>query len=162
MYRPFTSVSWWDGANQRFEKLCGRTLKLELNSDNTFAVRGLFKRRQTPLCKNPFGGDRPSWHPSLWPWLWPIRSTPGTGRPVMRGFFFLDEGFGSLDKESLRTVMEALWNLGKEKRVVGVISHVEEMKEEIPSFVLLSRHEEKGSLVTPSWGPVIQGGYEFN
>ncbi|MCL2574557.1 MAG: SMC family ATPase [Defluviitaleaceae bacterium] len=46
-------------------------------------------------------------------------------------FFFLDEGFGSLDRDSLNTVVDALEALREENMVVGVISHVEEMKERI-------------------------------
>jgi exonuclease SbcC len=37
-------------------------------------------------------------------------------------FFFLDEGFGSLDKDSLTEVFETLKSLRKENRIVGVIS----------------------------------------
>lgn len=45
---------------------------------------------------------------------------------------FIDEGFGSLDAESLRTAMEALEQLQMQGRKVGVISHVQEMSERIP------------------------------
>ncbi len=73
----------------------------------------------------------------------------GISQTGEEGFFFLDEGFGSLDRDSLRIVMEALWSLGRENRVVGVISHVEEMREEIPSCLIVSRNEERGSYITP-------------
>ena len=44
---------------------------------------------------------------------------------------FRDEGFGSLDAESLRTAMEALEQLQMQGRKIGVISHVQEMSERI-------------------------------
>ena len=44
---------------------------------------------------------------------------------------FIDEGFGSLDAESLRTAMEALEQLQIQGRKIGVISHVQEMSERI-------------------------------
>lgn len=44
---------------------------------------------------------------------------------------FIDEGFGSLDAESLRTAMEALEQLQMQGRKIGVISHVQEMSERI-------------------------------
>lgn len=44
---------------------------------------------------------------------------------------FIDEGFGSLDAESLRTAMEALEQLHMQGRKIGVISHVQEMSERI-------------------------------
>ena len=47
---------------------------------------------------------------------------------------FIDEGFGSLDKNALDTAVAILQQVG-EGRIVGVISHVEEMKAAIPSRV---------------------------
>jgi DNA repair protein SbcC/Rad50 len=44
---------------------------------------------------------------------------------------FIDEGFGSLDPESLDMAMKALIDLQQHGRTVGVISHVEEMKQQI-------------------------------
>ena len=44
---------------------------------------------------------------------------------------FIDEGFGSLDPESLDMAMKALIDLQQRGRTVGVISHVEEMKQQI-------------------------------
>jgi len=44
---------------------------------------------------------------------------------------FIDEGFGSLDPESLERGMRALMHLQQRGRMVGVISHVEEMKQQI-------------------------------
>ena len=44
---------------------------------------------------------------------------------------FIDEGFGSLDPESLDMAMKALVDLQQRGRMVGVISHVEEMKQQI-------------------------------
>lgn len=45
---------------------------------------------------------------------------------------FIDEGFGSLDSESLDTAIDCLADLQDEGRIVGVISHVEELKNRIP------------------------------
>lgn len=44
---------------------------------------------------------------------------------------FIDEGFGSLDEEALETAIEALETIENEGRLIGVISHVREMKERI-------------------------------
>ena len=46
---------------------------------------------------------------------------------------FVDEGFGSLDEESLEQVMDALEGLRDGGRVVGLVSHVAEMKLRIPT-----------------------------
>ena len=45
---------------------------------------------------------------------------------------FLDEGFGTLDSETLDTALDALDTLNASGKIIGVISHVEAMKERIP------------------------------
>jgi len=45
---------------------------------------------------------------------------------------FIDEGFGGLDSDSLDTAIEVLNNLGAEGQMIGVITHVEEMKAGLP------------------------------
>mgnify|MGYP002700817700 CR=1 FL=1 len=45
---------------------------------------------------------------------------------------FLDEGFGTLDNETLDTALDALDSLNASGKMIGVISHVEAMKERIP------------------------------
>lgn len=52
---------------------------------------------------------------------------------------FIDEGFGSLDAETLRVAMDALESLRTQGRKIGVISHVQEMTERIPVRVRVSR-----------------------
>jgi exonuclease SbcC len=64
-----------------------------------------------------------------------------------QNFFFLDEGFGSLDKESLSIVFETLKSLRKENRIVGVISHVEEMQQEIDNYLRIVMDDERGSII---------------
>ena len=62
---------------------------------------------------------------------------------------FIDEGFGSLDEETLDAVMAALTTLQGEGRRVGVVSHVTEMHRQIPTQLRVhsSRH---GSRITVS------------
>lgn len=52
---------------------------------------------------------------------------------------FIDEGFGSLDPESLQLAMDALDGLQAQGRKVGVISHVQEMHERIPVQIKVRR-----------------------
>ncbi len=61
------------------------------------------------------------------------------------GFFFLDEGFGSLDEEKLDKVMAALEKLHDKDRMVGVISHVRELKERLPKYLEVVPAGEDGS-----------------
>ncbi len=48
---------------------------------------------------------------------------------------FLDEGFGTLDEETLDIALDALDNLNATGKMIGVISHVEAMKERIPTQI---------------------------
>ena len=53
-------------------------------------------------------------------------------------FFFLDEGFGSLDTDLLDVVMESLENLHSDNLSIGIISHVEELKNRVPVKLLVT------------------------
>ncbi len=59
---------------------------------------------------------------------------------------FVDEGFGSLDPEALDTVMDTLDELRAGGRVVGVVSHVEELRQRIPTQVLVRRTRHGSSV----------------
>lgn len=52
---------------------------------------------------------------------------------------FIDEGFGSLDQETLDTAMKALAMLHQGGRTIGIISHVSELRNRIPSRIEVSR-----------------------
>ncbi|WP_295748637.1 AAA family ATPase [Undibacterium sp.] len=60
---------------------------------------------------------------------------------------FIDEGFGSLDADTLRVAMDALDGLQAMGRKVGVISHVQEMTERISTKILVQRTSGGRSLV---------------
>ena len=58
---------------------------------------------------------------------------------------FVDEGFGSLDEESLNQAMNALTSLGNGNRLVGIISHVNELKERIEKQIVITKDKVGGS-----------------
>lgn len=60
---------------------------------------------------------------------------------------FIDEGFGSLDEESLEQAMKALINLADGNRLVGIISHVAELKERIDKQIVVTKQKAEGSTV---------------
>ena len=62
-------------------------------------------------------------------------------------FFFLDEGFGTLDQELCETVVASLYKLQSKNLKIGVISHVELLKERIKNKIIVSKDENKGSVV---------------
>ncbi len=58
---------------------------------------------------------------------------------------FVDEGFGSLDEESLNQAMKALTSLADGNRLVGIISHVSELKERIDKQIVVTKEKSGGS-----------------
>ena len=58
---------------------------------------------------------------------------------------FVDEGFGSLDEESLEQAMKALTGLTESNRLVGIISHVAELKERIDRQIVVTKDRSGGS-----------------
>ncbi|MCQ4635716.1 SMC family ATPase [Anaerovorax odorimutans] len=58
---------------------------------------------------------------------------------------FVDEGFGSLDEESLRQAIQALADLTEGNRLVGIISHVSELKEKIDRQIIVKKDKFGGS-----------------
>jgi exonuclease SbcC len=58
---------------------------------------------------------------------------------------FVDEGFGSLDEESLQQAMRALYGLTEGNRLVGIISHVSELKEKIDKQIVVKKEKTGGS-----------------
>ncbi|MED3662720.1 SbcC/MukB-like Walker B domain-containing protein [Ureibacillus terrenus] len=55
---------------------------------------------------------------------------------------FIDEGFGSLDEESLMKAIDTLIELQKTGRMIGVISHVEELKSAMPAVLQVEKKKE--------------------
>ena len=60
---------------------------------------------------------------------------------------FVDEGFGSLDEESLEQAMKALNGLTEGNRLVGIISHVQELKARIEKQIVVTKEKSGGSRV---------------
>lgn len=58
---------------------------------------------------------------------------------------FIDEGFGSLDEDSLQQALQALADLGEGSRLVGIISHVGALKERIDRQILVTKDRTGGS-----------------
>lgn len=55
---------------------------------------------------------------------------------------FIDEGFGSLSKDFLNTTVDVLDTLADNQHLVGIISHIEELKERIEQQIVVTRNEK--------------------
>lgn len=62
-------------------------------------------------------------------------------------FFFLDEGFGTQDNESIELIFKSLVSLRQENKIVGLISHSEILKEKISYNIAVRLDQNEGSLI---------------
>ena len=135
-------------ANDRFFQLTRQKLSLEITPDNNFQIRDYMNGGKVRSVKTLSGGQ--TFQAALCLAL-ALADNIQKITESNQNFFFLDEGFGSLDKETLDVVFDTLKSLRKENRIVGVISHVEEMQQEIDVHLRIRNHEERGSLIETSW-----------
>lgn len=135
----------FNAANVRFHKMTRQTLHLELGTDNSFWVRDVLNGGQLRLLKTLSGGQKFQAALSL---ALALADNIHTLTESKHNFFFLDEGFGSLDREALQVVFETLKSLRKENRIVGIISHVEDLQQEIDRYLHVRNDEELGSLIS--------------
>ncbi len=133
-----------DNANVRFHRMTRNQLSLQLSDTNEFEIIDYLNEGRSRSVKTLSGGQ--SFQVSLSLALALAESVQADAQ-AQRNFFFIDEGFGTQDAESVNTVFETLTNLQKENRIVGIISHVEELQERMPISLTIEKDEEKGSYV---------------
>lgn len=138
-------------ANARFHKMTRHQLQLELYeprpAEYDFQVRDLLNEGRTRAVKTLSGGQKFQVALAL---ALALADQIHAQSHSMHNFFFLDEGFGSLDKDSLGEVFETLQSLRRENRIVGVISHVEDLQQEIQNHLKIEL-TEAGSVVIPNY-----------
>jgi exonuclease SbcC len=135
-------------ANKRFRMLTKNSLSLEIDDSNTFWVMDYLNGGKKRLLKTLSGGQ--TFQASLCLALALAEKVKALNQ-ADQSFFFLDEGFGALDKNSLRVVFETLKALRHENRVVGIISHVEELQQEVGVYAQIELDSELGSQITYSY-----------
>jgi len=136
-----------DHANIRFHRMTRNQLSLQLNDNNDFEIVDYLNEGRSRSVKTLSGGQ--AFQVSLSLALALAESVQAHAKSD-KNFFFIDEGFGTQDLESVNVVFETLMSLQKENRIVGIISHVEELKEKIPMSLHISKDEERGSLIERS------------
>lgn len=133
-------------ASSRLSKLTRGRYAIEVDSNSGFVIRddanGGIKRPVTSLS----GGE--TFLTSL------ALALSLSAQIQLRGkfplqFFFLDEGFGTLDQELLDTVVTALEKVQMENFAIGVISHVPELKARLTKRLIVepAEHSGKGTRV---------------
>lgn len=133
-----------DHANSRFHRMTRNQLSLQLNENNDFEIIDYLNEGRSRSVKTLSGGQAFQVSLSL---ALALAESVQSNAQADKNFFFIDEGFGTQDTESVNIVFETLTNLMKENRIVGIISHVEELKEKIPTALNIIKDEERGSLI---------------
>ena len=134
-----------DHANERFHRMTRNQLSLQLNDKGDFEIIDYLNEGKSRSVKTLSGGQAFQASLSL---ALALAESVQTNAKADKNFFFIDEGFGTQDAESVNVVFETLTSLQKENRIVGIISHVEELKERIPVSLSIRKDEEKGSLIS--------------
>ncbi|KZM54807.1 SbcC/MukB-like Walker B domain-containing protein [Geobacillus stearothermophilus] len=128
-------------ASERLQQLTRHRYALELDSQGGFLIRddanGGVRRPVSTLS----GGE--TFLTSLSLALALSAQIQLRGEYPLR-FFFLDEGFGTLDAELLDTVVSALEKLHTQQLAVGVISHVQEIRNRLPRRLIVEPAEPSG------------------
>lgn len=134
-------------ANERFHKMTRHKLRMELE-DNRIMVRDYYHGGALRSVKTLSGGQ--IFQASLALAL-SMAEQLKKYRSGNRDFFFLDEGFGTQDQESLLLVLDTLKALRLENRCVGIISHVESLKQEVGAYLNIVQDPVRGSLIKYSY-----------
>ncbi|MGE5507022.1 MAG: AAA family ATPase [Chitinophagales bacterium] len=127
-------------ASLRLGRLTNQRYALELAEECEFVIRDDWGGGQRRPVNTLSGGE--TFLTSLALALALSSKIQLKGQPL--GFFFLDEGFGTLDEEKLDLVIGALEKLHDRERMVGVISHVKELKERLPRYLEVTPATQDG------------------
>lgn len=117
------------GASQSLRQLSGDRFDLS-HQKGEFFVIDHFDADSTRSVRTLSGGE--TFQASLALALALSDQLAGLGGATKLESIFLDEGFGTLDTDSLQTVADTLENLAQGERMVGVITHVTALAEQIP------------------------------
>ncbi|RPJ11338.1 MAG: hypothetical protein EHM36_01630 [Deltaproteobacteria bacterium] len=122
-------------ANQHLRRMSDRyTLVRNEDSPLDLDIRDDYQAGEIRSTKNLSGGE--SFIVSL---ALALGLSGMASRNVQIDSLFLDEGFGTLDNETLEVALDALSGLHQEGKIIGVISHVPALKERISTQILVEK-----------------------
>lgn len=133
-----------ENANFRFHRMTRNQLSLQINENHDFEIIDYLNEGRPRSVKTLSGGQAFQVSLSL---ALALAESVQSNLKASKNFFFIDEGFGTQDSDAVNIVFETLNHLHKENRIVGIISHVEELKERIPMALNIIKDEEKGSQI---------------
>jgi len=130
-------------ANKRLSKLSDRYLLAYADIESDLTVSDLYQGSITRSVKTLSGGE--SFIVSL---ALALSLADMASKNVKLECLFIDEGFGTLDAETLETALETLEKLQSEtSRTIGVISHVDSLKERISTQIRIQKNHLGHSVI---------------
>lgn len=132
-------------ASDRLKELTANRYALELASDGSFIIRDDDNAGAKRPVNMLSGGE--TFQTSLALALALSTQIQLKGEHPLE-FFFLDEGFGTLDQKLLETVMTSLERLPLERMTIGLISHVEALKQRLMRRLIVEGAEPNGKGTT--------------
>jgi exonuclease SbcC len=128
-----------DGATARLRELSGHQYSLDYN-DGDFMVIDHRNADQSRPARTLSGGETFLASLSLALSLADQLAAFSTGKAATLEALFLDEGFGTLDPDTLDIVASAVEELGSRGRMIGLVSHVAELAERVPVRFVVTKH----------------------
>lgn len=129
--------------NQILRELIGRRFIVNVTSNLDFTITDLYYNKERPV--NTLSGGEVflvSFALAL-----ALSNYIQNKRKRAIQFFFIDEGFSSLDKDLLDSVCAVLNELRSQDRLVGLISHIAELKQVIPQSIYVRRDSTGSSII---------------
>jgi exonuclease SbcC len=133
------------GGSARLQNLSGGRYELDY-PDDEFLVIDRWNGDETRSVRTLSGGETFLASLALALALAEQVSSLAVTRHASLDSLFLDEGFGTLDPDTLEVVIEAIERLGGDGRMVGVITHVRELADRMPSRIEIEKGQ-RGSRV---------------
>lgn len=133
-------------ASLRLGILTGQRYALELDDGFNFVMRDDYNGGQRRPVNTLSGGETFLTSLSL---ALALSSKIQLKGQYPLGFFFLDEGFGTLDQEKLEVVVNTLERLHDGQRMVGIITHIPELRNRMPRYLEITpaKMDGTGSMV---------------
>ncbi len=140
----FTFRELINAANMRLRDFCDRyILKASENAELSFSVIDIYNNNEERPADGLSGGE--TFITSL---ALALALSSMNSASLSIGSFFLDEGFGTLDPKFLDRATQALLKIRQEGKTIGIISHVESLKDAIPVQINVSNGSMSGAGVS--------------
>ncbi len=134
------------GATEELLKLSNDSYSLDLDESNNFVVVDHRNADERRPVKTLSGGETFLASLSLALALSEHLSDLAVGGAAKLEALFLDEGFGTLDTDTLDAVISAIEELGSRGRMVGVVTHVKELAQSIPVRYEVTKEGNRSSI----------------